>query len=120
MHTFMRTSFRDDTSSTDEHNLIPAKVPRQKLRSGKLRAFTGVSEKQISQTNISRRRMTQDGGRGGTDTPLLDTNTQLKKRHLHELLQKKTLIRDLILPVTKTQGEKCLTCNEKRRRRKFN
>lgn len=88
MHMFVRTSSRDDTSSTDEHNLIPAKVPWQKLRSRKLRAFTGVSEKQISQTNISRRRMTQDGGRGGTDATLLDTNTQLKKRHLHELLQK--------------------------------
>lgn len=41
----VRASSRNDTSSTDEHNLIPAKVPRQQLRSGKMRAFAGVSEK---------------------------------------------------------------------------
>lgn len=68
VHVLARGIQRDDTSSTDERNLIPAKVPGQGLRSGKLRAFTGVSEKQISRENISRRRVTQDGRKGGRRT----------------------------------------------------
>lgn len=103
---FARTSSRDDTSSTDEHNLIPAKVPGQKLGSGKLRTFTGMTAKQISQRNISRRRRAQD-----------ESEVKEKAHNKKEdawAVTKKSSYQGFDLTGDENTGRLCLTCNEKK------